>query len=123
MKKIFSFLAFSTLISATSFAQNVAINTDGSQPNASALLDVKSSSKGLLIPRMTSVEKAAIASPANGLLIYQTDATPGFYFYNGTAWTPIPSGTAATPYTAGTGIDITGTVLSAKNTTAFWNAG
>lgn len=123
MKKVIVLLYLTFIISATSFAQNVAINTDGSQPNGSAILDVKSTTKGLLVPRMLATEKAAIASPANGLLIYQTDVTAGFYYYNGSAWTPISSAAAATIYAAGTGIDITGNVLSAKNTTALWNAG
>ncbi len=123
MKKIIVLLHLAVIISASSFAQNVAINTDGSQPNGSAILDVKSTTKGLLIPRMLATEKAAIGSPANGLLIYQTDGAAGFYYYNGAAWTPISSAAAATIYTAGTGIDITGTVLSAKNTAALWNAG
>lgn len=55
-------------------------------PNASALLEIKSTNKGLLIPRMTQTQRNKIASPANGLLIYQTDNNPGFYYYNGTAW-------------------------------------
>ena len=58
-------------------------------PNASSLLEVVSTSKGVLIPRMTQTQRNAIASPATGLLIYQTTNTPGFYYYNGTAWTAI----------------------------------
>jgi hypothetical protein len=65
-------------------AQNVAINTDGSTPDNSAMLDIKSTDKGLLIPRMAQANRPA--TPATGLLIYQTDNTPGFYYYNGTAW-------------------------------------
>ncbi|MBK8845600.1 MAG: hypothetical protein IPO27_03160 [Bacteroidetes bacterium] len=61
-------------------------------PNASSLLDVTSTSKGVLIPRMTKTQRDAIATPATGLLIYQTNSTPGFYFYNGTAWTAINNG-------------------------------
>ncbi len=122
MKRIFLIAKFILFTGLAATAQNVAINTDGSQPNASAMLDIKSNSKGLLIPRMTTAEKAAIASPANGLLIYQTDATPGFYYYNGTAWTPVSNATAASIYTAGTGIDVTGNTIAAKTTTALWNA-
>jgi len=73
------------------FAQGVAINTDGSAANSSAILDASSSSKGVLIPRMSLAERNSIASPATGLLIYQTDNTPGFYFYNGSNWVVIGS--------------------------------
>jgi hypothetical protein len=71
-----------------SFSQTVGVgvNTDGSSPDASSILDVKSSDKGILIPRMTAAQRGAIASPATGLMVYQTDATAGFYYYNGTAW-------------------------------------
>ncbi|HYK44483.1 MAG TPA: tail fiber domain-containing protein [Parafilimonas sp.] len=58
-------------------------------PNTSASLDITSTSKGILIPRMTQAQRNAIVSPATGLMIFQTNNTPGFYFYNGTAWTPI----------------------------------
>jgi len=64
----------------------VAINTNGSSPNASAMLDVTSSTKGILVPRMTAAERGLIASPATGLLVYQTNAPVGYYFFNGTAW-------------------------------------
>jgi len=58
-------------------------------PNASSLLDVTSTSKGILVPRMTKAQRDLIATPATGLLIYQLNATPGFYYYNGTAWTAV----------------------------------
>lgn len=58
-------------------------------PNASAKLEIAASDKGLLIPRMTANQKSAISNPANGLLIYQTDAPAGFYFWNGSAWTKL----------------------------------
>ena len=68
-------------------AQSLAINTDGSTAQASALLDVKSTSKGLLIPRMSKAEKNAIATPATGLLVFQNAPDSiGFYYYNGTGW-------------------------------------
>ncbi|MCP4001954.1 MAG: hypothetical protein GY727_13680, partial [Gammaproteobacteria bacterium] len=73
------------LLSLGLFAQ-VGINTDGSSPDTSALLDVKSTTKGMLIPRMDSTQRVDISSPATGLLVYQTDGTDGFYFYSGTAW-------------------------------------
>src|SRR6476620_8585542 len=55
-------------------------------PNASSLLEVKSTTKGVLIPRMTLAQRNAIVSPATGLIIYQTDNIPGFYYYSGSAW-------------------------------------
>lgn len=75
------------LLAYESKAQSLAVNTDGSTANASALLDVKSSSKGLLIPRMNKTEKNNIASPANGLLVYQTAPDSiGFYYYQNSRW-------------------------------------
>lgn len=58
------------------------------QPDPSAILDIRSQGnhKGILIPRITEAEKNAIDSPTEGLLIYQTDGTPGFYFFSGTSW-------------------------------------
>jgi hypothetical protein len=58
-------------------------------PNASAALEVNSTTKGFLLPTMTQNQRNAIATPATGLLIYQSDNTPGFYYYNGAAWTAI----------------------------------
>ena len=55
-------------------------------PAASALLDLTSTSKGMLIPRMTAAQKTAIATPSTGLLIFQTDAPAGFYYYTGSNW-------------------------------------
>ncbi len=75
------------------YAQNVGIGT--SSPNAAAMLEISSSQKGLLIPRMTQSQRNAIASPAISLLIYQTDGTAGFYYNSGTAATPVWSALAA----------------------------
>jgi uncharacterized protein (TIGR02145 family) len=55
------------------FAQSVGINDNGSIPNSKAILDVKSTSKGMLIPRMTSAQIGAIVNPADGLQVYNTD--------------------------------------------------
>jgi trimeric autotransporter adhesin len=74
MKKLL-FALFFLSIRGFAFAQSVSINTDGSTAHASALLDVKSITKGMLIPRMTEANKNAIVSPATGLLIYQTNNT------------------------------------------------
>lgn len=57
-------------------------------PNTSSVLDVSSTTSGLLAPRVTEAQKLAIPTPATGLLVYQTDATTGFWYFNGTVWTP-----------------------------------
>ena len=85
MKTMFIFLPF-ILFSNLLFAQNVGVGT--SNPNNSAILDISSTDKGLLIPRMTSAQRIAIASPAKGLLVYQTQAPEGFYYNNGTGASP-----------------------------------
>jgi predicted DNA-binding antitoxin AbrB/MazE fold protein len=72
-------------------AQSIGINADGSAPDASAMLDVKSTSKGFLSPRMTAAQRGAIESPATGLMVYQTDATAGYYYYNGASWNQLGS--------------------------------
>src|SRR5436305_2448597 len=85
MKKFSCFFIF-CLSFHLSFSQSVGINTDGTSPSASAMLDVKSINKGLLVPRMTMAQRNSIVSPATGLLIFQTDVTPGFYYYGGSFW-------------------------------------
>lgn len=87
MKNKLLLCAIAMLSALQSYAQNVGINADGSNPDNSAMLDVKSTSKGLLIPRMTEVQRTAIAFPATGLLVYQNDVAQGFYYYDGSAWT------------------------------------
>jgi hypothetical protein len=69
-----------------SYAQ-VGINTN--TPDASSALEIESTTGGILIPRMTETQRDAIALPASGLMIYQTDEISGFYFYNGTQWTSV----------------------------------
>lgn len=66
-------------------AQNVGINATGAAPNASAMLDIVSTTRGLLVPRMTTVQRTAIATPAQGLYVYDL-TTNSFWFYNGTVW-------------------------------------
>ena len=83
MKQIFTFLV-AVLITASTYAQ-VGIGT--SSPDASAALDITSTTKGLLIPRMTNAQRLAIASPVGGLQVFVTDFDGGsFMFYDGTKW-------------------------------------
>ncbi|MDA0973472.1 MAG: hypothetical protein O2867_07045, partial [Bacteroidetes bacterium] len=67
------------------YAQNIGINEDGSTPDASAILDIKASNKGVLMPRLTSSQRGLIPSPAEGLMVYDTD-TESFWFHNGSQW-------------------------------------
>jgi len=78
------FTLFLLFFACSSFAQ-VGINTDNSAPDASAILDIKSTTKGMLVPRMTTPQRDAISSAATGLLVFDTDLS-SFWFYDGTAW-------------------------------------
>ena len=83
MLKRFLFLVILSFMLIPVFAQT-GIGT--TTPHASAKLDVTSTDKGFLPPRMTSTQRTAILSPAAGLMVYQTDGTSGLYYYNGTVW-------------------------------------
>lgn len=77
------------------FVQNTVIaQTDGilidyvgTTRDNSAVLDVRSSNQGVMVPRLTEAQRDAIAAPATSLMIYQTDNNPGYYYYDGSAWT------------------------------------
>ena len=103
MKQFFTLLA-AVLLTATTYAQ-VGVGT--TTPDASAALDITSTTKGLLIPRMIETQRDAISSPATGLMIYQTDGTVGFYYYNGSSWGEV----AATSATYSIGDIVNGGVV------------
>jgi hypothetical protein len=90
-KFLFIILFNGILVPSIVVAQSAAINTDGSNADGSAILDVKSTNKGMLVPRMTTAQRTAIASPSKGLLVFDND-TGDFWFYNGTAWVSLTSG-------------------------------
>jgi hypothetical protein len=81
---LFTFLLVLSLIGNS---QSIGINT--TTPDNSAQLDITSTSRGLLIPRLTLTQRNTIISPATGLLIYQTDNQPGFYYNSGTPVSPL----------------------------------
>ena len=131
MKKLLILLAILTTVAAT--AQSVGINTDGSATNASAMLDISSTTKGFLPPRMTGAQRVTITSPAQGLMIYCIDCgTLGeIQVYNGTTWTnmiggavTIPSNTIGTQVWSTTNLDVAtysdGTVIPQETDQTIW---
>ena len=98
MKQMKFFIAAVLIIvNYTVFAQGVSINEGGATADGSAMLDVKSDSKGILIPRMTETQRNDITTPATGLMIFQTDGISGFYYYDGSVWKVIGEGGGTTP--------------------------
>ncbi len=91
MKPFAFFLLLTVLMQPVTRAQGLAINTDGSVSDASALLDVKSTAKGILVPRMTTAQMNAIATPANGLMVYNNTTLTYWVYNTATGWQPINS--------------------------------
>lgn len=112
-----------------SYLQNL-ITGSSATSVASSALTVNSTTKGFLPPRMTQTQRDAIGSPATGLQIYQTDNTPGIYYYNGSSWaTPSGGGggmAIGDPITSGTEGSIlfagTSGVLQQDNANFFYDA-
>jgi len=88
---------------AASAQNNIGIGTPS--PSASAKLDISSTTQGLLMPRMTQAQRDLIATPAAGLIIFQTNNTPGFYYYTGSAWQAVSSSGSS----SSSGVDVYGT--------------
>ncbi|MEZ5082261.1 MAG: DUF1566 domain-containing protein [Bacteroidales bacterium] len=86
MKKVLTILILSVvLLSGQDILAQISVNTDGSAPDASAMFDVKSTTSGVLIPRMTAAERDLIGSPATGLMVFVSDDA-SFYYFNGVSW-------------------------------------
>ncbi|NTW32865.1 MAG: hypothetical protein HGB12_09605 [Bacteroidetes bacterium] len=104
---IYALLVFYFALSTfNSFSQGVAINTNGNAADNSAMLDVSATNQGMLIPRMATANRPA--SPATGLIIYNTDCNE-LQYYNGTTWTSVinTSSLVAPTTTAGSGATAT----------------
>ena len=97
---LFTVIFFLSLFSYAQ--QGVAINNNGNPANNSAMLDVSSTAKGILIPRMTTSQRNSITSPANGLMVYDTDFNQ-FWYWNGTAWVAAIGPTGPTGATGAAG--------------------
>ena len=92
---------------------SVAIGTGVTNAAASSLLELSSTTKGILIPRMTTTERNAIVSPATGLMVYDSTLN-AFYFYNGSAWATMGGGGSGTVFN----IDTTSPILGGPITTS-----
>jgi hypothetical protein len=104
--KLLCLLIFSSIFFEYTKSQGIAINNNGAAPDASAILDVQSGSKGMMIPQvsLTALNAAApLANPAHSLLVYNTNTTisggEGYYYNSGTGASPnwvkmVPSDTS-----------------------------
>ena len=81
-------LAVATVLIGEGLYGQVGINTDGTSPHNSAMLDIKSTGKGLLIPRMTTVQRNSIVNPAQGLWIFNSDCND-YQYFNSVGWIPM----------------------------------
>lgn len=95
MSKKIRNLSIVALLAGVTTTQALAQNTRGGvgigteQPDPSAALEIQSKEQGFLLPRMSLQQRNSIKSPANGLMVYQTDMLSGIYVYNGKDWAPL----------------------------------
>lgn len=122
-KLICTILSFSALLSFNiSYAQQgVSINSTGANPDSTAMLDVNSSNRGILIPRLNLTNTSSalpLTTPTTSLLVYNQatagDVTPGYYYWNGAAWTRLATGSGASGWLTN-GNTLTGTLPASPN--------
>ncbi len=118
MKKNLLFLFLFCFIAAMYSQAQVAINTDSSSADPSAILDLKSSSKGLLLPRIKDISTNPIANPKAGLLVYDS-ATKATWIYDGASW--VKQGSFTLPYSASASSS-SSAALNISNTATTGNA-
>ncbi len=105
MIKQSTLLLFAVAVFTNALQAQLKLGTNPNTLNSSALLEMESIDKGFLPVRMAAAQRGAIGSPATGLLVYQTDGTTGFYYYNGSTWVRLDAGTTPSQWTT-TGTDI-----------------
>ncbi|WP_067151575.1 fibrobacter succinogenes major paralogous domain-containing protein [Pseudotamlana agarivorans] len=111
MKKVIATMF--TVTTLTAFAQ-VGIGTE--TPHASAALEVSSTNKGFLPPRLTETQMNSIASPAEGLIVFCFDCSPkGIYFFNGSNFASISNTGLETGLASGEVLSTTGKIWLDKN--------
>ena len=104
MKQILQTIFIFLLFTVGNLRAQVGIGT--TSPNNSAVLDLSSSSKGLLIPRMSSSQRTSINSPAKGLMVFDNDSAY-FFYYTGSAWQSLKNSTSASNFWSRTGSSTT----------------
>ncbi len=114
LNKVIVLTIFTGLTFLQANAQSMGISNTAITPDASSILELRTTTKGMLIPRMTTTERDAISSPATGLVVYNT-TTNKFNFYNASAWTEMASG--------GTGISTLNTLTASTQVFATGTTG
>jgi trimeric autotransporter adhesin len=126
MKKLKTILYVVILLTTLSVRSQVSISTDGSSPDGNAMLEVKSSNKGLLLPRLSlssTTSPSPLTAHVAGMVVYNTatvgDVTPGYYSNDGTSWIRLATGSGgittlgtATNATDGKGATVSGSTLT-----------
>ncbi len=100
--KIFRYTLIAFLFNSYMAFAQVGIGT--TNPDDTAMLDIQSTSKGILIPRMNTTQRTAITSPATGLMVFDT-TTQSFWFYN-TSWTELVAGNILIDADSDSGIEV-----------------
>ena len=116
-EKCILILAICIFSFSNSFAQ-VGISSTSITPDASSILELRSTSAGFLSPRMTTAQRDAITSPAAGLLIFNT-STSQLNYYTGSSWQLVAGGTDVTSVSVTTANGVSGTVANATTTPAI----
>jgi hypothetical protein len=98
MKHFFIAILLFTTVKANA---QVGIGNGTVIPHPTAALEIKDTARGLLIPRMSMAQRTAITNPAEALMVYQTDSTKGFWYYNGAEWKNVATVTNNINLTAG----------------------